>query len=124
VLRVVSRTQCAPPRYILNSLTSTSVIPATAVTTTPNVVLPAAARVPAIDTTATAAGVRTAATCTQSSPVANGLFAGVYSAPVFEYIFPENVSVGDPVVPFDFWDLGFLVNGEGPGTGQLTPRPW
>jgi hypothetical protein len=34
------------------------------------------------------------------------------------------VIMGDPIVANDLWDLGFLVNGEGPGTGPLTPTPW
>jgi hypothetical protein len=55
---------------------------------------------------------------------ANGLVAGQYLAPVFEYIFPEGVKPGDPVVPNDFWHLPFLVNGEGPGVGPLAPTPW
>lgn len=127
-LRVVSRTQCVQPRYILNSLAATSTA-ATPVTTAANVVLANAAPVPAIDATSTVATttgtVRVAnADCLKSTPVANGLFGGVYTAPVFEYIFPENVSTGDAVVPNDFWHLGFLVNGEGPGTGRLTPTPW
>ncbi|MGZ8983691.1 MAG: hypothetical protein ACXW11_07030 [Methylotenera sp.] len=56
--------------------------------------------------------------------VANGLNAGQYAAPVFEYIFPENVKPGDPVVPADFWHLPFLRNGEGLGVGPLLPTPW
>jgi hypothetical protein len=65
------------------------------------------------------------APCLQSFPAANGLFAGQYSAPTFAFIFPENLNPGDPLVPFDFWNLGFLVNGEGPGTGGLAnPFPW
>jgi len=64
------------------------------------------------------------ATCLQSFPAANGLFAGQYSAPNFEFIFPENLTAGDPLVPYDFWNMGFLVNGEGPGTGPLSPTPW
>jgi hypothetical protein len=60
--------------------------------------------------------------------VANGLLAGQYSAPVFEYIFPENTKQGDPIVPNDLWHLPFLVNGEGSstadGVGPLTPKPW
>jgi len=57
--------------------------------------------------------------------VANGLIAGQYLAPVGEYIFPENVKPGDPVVPYDLWDLPFLVNGEGPkGALPLNPTPW
>jgi hypothetical protein len=62
--------------------------------------------------------------CTKGQPAANGLFAGQYSAPVFDFIFAENLIPGDNVVPADFWDLGFLVNGEGPGTGPLVPKPW
>jgi hypothetical protein len=64
------------------------------------------------------------ATCVQSFPAANGLFAGQYEAPEFEYIFPENIVPGDPIVPYDFWSMGFLVNGEGPNTGALLPPPW
>ena len=68
--------------------------------------------------------------------VANGLKAGQYQAPVFEYIFPENVMPGDLPVPNDLWHLPFLrthtevggtnlVNGEGAGhTGALIPSPW
>ncbi|MVV51106.1 hypothetical protein EJA72_23105 [Pseudomonas sp. PB120] len=60
--------------------------------------------------------------------VANGLIAGQYVAPVFEFIFPENVKPGDPVVPNDFWHLPFLRNGEGvstpTGVGPLDPTPW
>ncbi len=60
--------------------------------------------------------------------VANGLIAGQYIAPVFEFIFPEGVKPGDPVVPNDFWHLPFLRNGEGTatplGVGPLEPTPW
>lgn len=60
--------------------------------------------------------------------VANGLIAGQYVAPVFEFIFPENVMPGDTVVPNDFWHLPFLRNGEGgatpAGVGPLEPTPW
>jgi hypothetical protein len=59
-----------------------------------------------------------------ASKVANGLKQGQYTAPIFEYIFPENVRPGDVIVPNDLWDLGFLSTGEGPGTGPLTPAPW
>ncbi len=54
------------------------------------------------------------------TPVANGLIAGQYLAPVGEYIFPENVKPGDPVVPYDLWHLPFLVT----GPEQLVPSPW
>ncbi|WP_455924577.1 hypothetical protein [Pseudomonas putida] len=60
--------------------------------------------------------------------VANGLVAGQYTAPVFEFIFPEGVKPGDPVVPNDFWHLPFIRNGEGvstpTGVGPLEPAPW
>jgi hypothetical protein len=56
--------------------------------------------------------------------VANGLVAGQYLAPVFEYIFPENVKPGDPIIPFDIWHLTFLRNGETNGTPPLSPQPW
>uniref|UniRef100_UPI003983B98B fibronectin type III domain-containing protein n=1 Tax=Lapillicoccus sp. TaxID=1909287 RepID=UPI003983B98B len=64
--------------------------------------------------------------------VANGLAAGQYFAPTFEFIFPENVKPGDLLIPFDFWHLPFLRFGEGattaspigPGVGPLEPTPW
>ena len=64
--------------------------------------------------------------CLTSQPVANGLNAGRYQAPNFTFIFPENLQKGDPVVPNDLWDLGFLSNGEGGahGQGPLFPTPW
>jgi hypothetical protein len=63
--------------------------------------------------------------CFANAPkVANGLTAGQYVAPTFEFIFPENVKPGDPLVPFDMWHLPFLRNGEGPNVGPLTPAPW
>ncbi len=62
--------------------------------------------------------------CLKRAPVANGLFAGQYLAPVNEFIFPENRLPGDIPVPKNFWDLGFLATGEGTGTGPLLPTPW
>jgi hypothetical protein len=72
--------------------------------------------------------------CLGNAPVvANGLQAGQYVAPVFEFIFPENVKPGDPIVPNDFWHLPFLRFGEGaavpqtavgPSVGALDPAPW
>jgi hypothetical protein len=74
------------------------------------------------------AGVDQAAldTCLNTAPTtANGLVAGQYTAPTFEFIFPENVMPGDGVVPNDLWHLPFLRNGEGPGNaGPLEPAPW
>ncbi len=67
--------------------------------------------------------------CLDRAPVvANGLVAGQYTAPVFEFIFPEGVKPGDAPVPFDFWHLPFLRFGEGAatpaGVGPLEPSPW
>jgi hypothetical protein len=103
-LRVVQRTLCLPQ---LSQVTATAGVTYDATSTYGNV--------PQING---------ATDCLQSKPAANGLFAGQYTAPVFEYIFPENVQPGDPTVPNDLWDLGFLMNGEGAGTGRLTPSPW
>jgi hypothetical protein len=59
-----------------------------------------------------------------------GIIAGRYQAPNFDFIFPENLAVGDPPVPLNFSDLSFLVNGSGPWggfsnqpMGQLNPWP-
>jgi hypothetical protein len=64
--------------------------------------------------------------CLNNAPTtANGLVAGEYTAPTFEFIFPENVMPGDAVVPNDLWHLPSLRNGEGPGApGPLEPAPW
>ena len=62
--------------------------------------------------------------CIDRAPAANGLKTGQYMAPTFEFILPENVVPGDTIVPNNFWNLGFLINGEGPNTGRLTPTPW
>jgi len=81
--------------------------------------------VPHLDATGTVLDQVTLDACFANAPtVANGLVAGQYAAPVFEYIFPENVRPGDPIVPMDFWHLPFLRFGEGPGTGALQPTPW
>jgi len=59
----------------------------------------------------------------------NGLRAGEYTAPIFEYIFPEaNPPGGTPPPPNPFENFPFLVSGEGPYnggavTGQLSPWP-
>ncbi len=69
---------------------------------------------------------------------ANGLSAGQYRAPDFEFIFAENLTIGDPMLPANLQDLPFLFCGSGPlgvpdfmpaGTtsptvGQLVPPPW
>ena len=74
-------------------------------------------------------GINTTAqdTCINGQPkLANGLLAGQYTAPVFEYIFPENVKAGQPVVPADLWHLPFIVFGDDAagGVGPLEPAPW
>ncbi len=64
--------------------------------------------------------------------VANGIVAGEFSLPLFEYIFPENHRLGDPFLPNNYQDMPFLAFGSGPvdgfgsGTavlGQLSPWP-
>ena len=55
--------------------------------------------------------------------VANGLVAGQYLAPNFNFIFPENVKQGDIPIPYDLWHLPFIRFGEN-GTPALTPQPW
>jgi hypothetical protein len=64
---------------------------------------------------------------------ANGLVAGQYSLPNFNYIFAENLTFGQALVPNNFQDMAFLFCGSGPldgaGTqspvvGQLDPAPW
>lgn len=66
---------------------------------------------------------------------ANGLAAGQYNAPNFEFVFAENLFLGDPVLPNNFQDLAFLACGSGPLTTvtagnnppivePLDPPPW
>jgi hypothetical protein len=60
---------------------------------------------------------------------ANGLGSGQYRVPNFTFIFPENVRLGEPVLPNNFQDFPFLtygsgpLNGTGPVVGQLIPWP-
>lgn len=78
-------------------------------------------------------------TCASNLPVvANGIQAGQYRAPNFDFIFPEPTRTGDPMVPSNFQDLYFLYCGAGPlfqpsfDSGQystplvaaLDPAPW
>ena len=65
----------------------------------------------------------TAANPANAATTANGLAAGQYYAPVFEFIFPENVKPGDLTIPNDVWHLPFLRNGES-GNPKLTPQPF
>ena len=81
--------------------------------------------VPPLNNAQTSAALDACVANNQANTVANGLAAGMYTAPVFEFIFPENVKPGDPTVPNDLWHLPFLRNGEGAGgVGPLTPAPW
>jgi len=64
-----------------------------------------------------------------------GLEAGIYAAPNFEFLFAENLGIGNPPVPSNFQEFPFLANGSGayygaiPGElplgrlGQLDPWP-
>jgi len=68
---------------------------------------------------------------------ANGLIAGQYHAPNFNFIFPENLVIGGPPVPLPLAEFAFLVDGSGPyfgsgpnasatsygNMGQLNPWP-
>ncbi len=65
-----------------------------------------------------------------ASPVIsnNGLITGQYNAPIFEFLFPENLGIGNPPVPLNLQDFPFLVNGTfaalpGVNAGQLEPFP-
>jgi hypothetical protein len=58
----------------------------------------------------------------------NGLITGQYNAPIFDFLFPENLGIGSPPVPLNFQDFPFLVNGTfaafpGLNVGQLQPFP-
>jgi len=57
----------------------------------------------------------------------NGLITGHYNAPIFDFLFPENLGAGGPPVPLNFADFPFLVNGTGAfsgvNAGQLLPFP-
>jgi hypothetical protein len=63
----------------------------------------------------------------------DGLLAGLYTAPNFEFIFPENLGIGNPPVPNNLIDFPFLTSGSGPYPapgpgalgilGQLSPWP-
>jgi hypothetical protein len=65
----------------------------------------------------------------------SGLSAGQYHAPNFEFIFPENLTLGDAIVPANMQEIQFLICGSGPLTTptagnagppvhQLDPAPW
>src|SRR4051812_6031646 len=63
----------------------------------------------------------------QTTTAANGIIYGQYHAPIFEYIFPENVP-GSPIVPNNFNTVPFLTDGGYTTSGgtivhQLNPWP-
>lgn len=64
----------------------------------------------------------------QMDNVANGLTAGQYRLPCFDYIGAEGTIMGGPIVPFNFQEIPFLAQGSGPlnGTGPILGRldPW
>ena len=62
--------------------------------------------------------------------VANGLTAGRYRLPMFDYIFAEGAKFGEPIPPYNFNQFGFLAVGSGrldgttgPFVGPLDPFP-
>jgi hypothetical protein len=65
---------------------------------------------------------------------ANGLAAGIFQAPQFTFIFPENLVIGSQQIPLTFEQFPFLLNGSGPyspingspspgAVRQLSPFP-
>ena len=66
----------------------------------------------------------------QDQLAANGIMAGQYHAPNFEFVFAENLILGDATVSANFQDLPFLycgsgrMDGNGPLVRQLDPAPW
>jgi hypothetical protein len=62
----------------------------------------------------------------QTTTAANGLIWGQFRAPIFEYIFPENIP-GTPIVANNFNDFPFLfVGGQTSSAGTLVGKlnPW
>ena len=53
----------------------------------------------------------------------NGLVPGQYTLPNFEFIFPENLNFGTPLVWNNLQDLPFLFCGSGPIGGPLSKLP-
>ena len=54
------------------------------------------------------------------TPTPNGLLAGEYTAPIFNFLFAEPAPAGGIApLPANFWDLQFLAQGSGPYTGRL-----
>jgi hypothetical protein len=60
------------------------------------------------------------------TPVCNGLIAGQFQLPCFDFVTPEHLVFGDPVYPGNYQDLNFLVTGNvagGAPMGRLDPWP-
>ena len=58
----------------------------------------------------------------------NGLITGQYAAPIFDFLTPENLGIGNRPVPINFNEFPFLANGTfaalpGVNVGQLSPWP-
>jgi hypothetical protein len=49
-----------------------------------------------------------------------GLEAGIYAAPNFEFLFAENLGIGNPPVPSNFHEFPFLANGSGAYYGAIA----
>ena len=66
----------------------------------------------------------------QNQLTANGIMAGQFHAPNFEFVFAENLILGDATVSANLQDLPFLycgsgpIDGNGPLVRQLDPAPW
>lgn len=56
----------------------------------------------------------------QAVGVANGLGSGQYQLPNFAFIFPENLVLGEPLVPNNFQDIPFLAQGSGPHAADAS----
>ena len=55
-----------------------------------------------------------------------GLSAGEYRLPIFEFLFGEGTTFGQPIPPFNFNDFGFLAVGDffdDMPVGRLDPFP-
>ena len=58
-----------------------------------------------------------------------GLVTGQFALPIFEYLFGEGSTFGQPIPPFNFSSFGFLTVGDGtygaggPQIGPLDPHP-
>ena len=154
-IRVVLRSLCAPAATgALSQLTNGGGIPVAALATVPSRNLDTGVKPPAptvavpnngpfFDINGARANLPGAGpgaslvsasdgSCLQSAQYANGLFSGQYMAPVTEYIFPENTLAGNPIIPNNFWHMGFLAYGENGRDGNSTrpvgsvsgQRPW